>query len=97
MTTNWVVRAGIANWQDLVRAYQLDQNVAGVFGFSVQYAPDLPWEDLARAGQFPHPKICYANREDLEQAVSSQGYVLVLIATPGRGYHHEFSLNLMQN
>ena len=94
---DWVVRAGKANWQDLIAAYQPDPNVLGVYGFSVQYGSNLAWEDLARAGQFPHKSVCYAERSDLENAVAQLGYALLLIATPGKGYHHELSLTLMQN
>lgn len=97
MASDWIVRAGVANWQDLITAYRLDPNVAGVYGFSVQYASGMPWQDLARAGQFPHSRVCYADREALETAVAALGYLLVLIATPGMGYHHELCLALVHN
>jgi hypothetical protein len=32
-TPNWVVRAGVAQWQDLITAYRADPNVQGIYGF----------------------------------------------------------------
>ncbi len=93
LTPDWVVRAGVANWHDLQRGYTYDRR-GQVYGFSVQYAPGVAWQDLARAGQFQHAQVCYADRKDLERAVAALGYALVLVATPGRGYHHELTLSL---
>jgi hypothetical protein len=94
--SQWVVRAGVANWQDLKRAYGYDRR-AKVYGFSVQYAPGVSWQDLARAGNFPHPMICYADRTDLEIAIAALGYVLSLVSAAGRGYHHELTLSLLKD
>jgi hypothetical protein len=97
MISDWVVRGGVAQWQDLIAAYRPDPNVQGIYGFSVQYASGVPWEDLARAASFPHSKVCYADRSNLEKVIAQLGYMLVLVATPGKGYHHELCLTLMQN
>jgi hypothetical protein len=91
--SQWVVRAGIAFWRDLQRAYRRNGRISG---FSVQYAPGLSWQELAKAGQFPHAKVGYADRDALVAAVAPLGYELRLIPTPGRGYHHELSLTLLQ-
>jgi len=95
---DWVVRGGTADWQVLQGAYLIDTRVAPpIFGFSVQYAPGITWEDLVRAGNIPNGQVCYADRKDLEAAVATLGYTMLLIATPGLGFHHELSLALVQN
>jgi hypothetical protein len=69
--TDWVVRGGIADWENLRDAYIIDRRVAPpVFGFSVQYAPNMAWEDLVQAGRIPNGKVCYADRRVLEAAMA---------------------------
>ena len=95
---DWVVRGGVADWQALQKAYVIDENVTPpVYGFSVQYAPGIAWEELTRTGNIQNGKVCYANRKDLEVAMKQLGYTLLLVATPGRGYHHELSLVLVKD
>ncbi len=97
VTVDWVVRAGVATPDLLKAAYAQDKQVPGVYGFSVQYAPGVDWPDLVAAGHFPHNSICYADRTVLETVLAPLGYSMLLVATPGRGYHHELELVLMQH
>lgn len=53
----WVVRAGVANALDLQKGYREHLNVRGLFGFSVQYHAILPWQELARLGQYPNAQL----------------------------------------
>ena len=94
---DWVVRGGIADWETLQDAYVIDDRVdPPVYGFSVQYAPDMNWDQLVRAGQLRNGQVCYAERKKLEEAVHRLGYTMLLVVTPGQGYHHELSLVLAQ-
>jgi len=86
----WVVRAGEAKAADLVGGYRQHLNVPGLYGFSVQYAATVPWQELARAGQFPNAKVSIAVEQDLRVALQSLGYDLRLVPSPGVGYHHTF-------
>jgi hypothetical protein len=86
----WVVRAGEANAGDLVAGYRQHLGVAGLHGFSVQFDSGLPWQELARAGQFPNAQVSIAQESDLGTALQSVGYDLRLVPSPGIGYHHTF-------
>lgn len=98
MVSDWVVRGGTAEPALLQKAYVIDEDIdPPVFGFSVQYAPDIPWEALTQAGRLRNGKVCYADRKALEAAMRQLGYTLLLVATPGHGYHHELSLVLARD
>ncbi len=86
----WVVRAGEANAGDLVMGYRQHLGVAGLYGFSVQFDSTLPWQELARAGQFPNAQVSIAQERDLRNALQSLGYDFRLVPSPGAGYHHTF-------
>jgi hypothetical protein len=86
----WVVRAGEANAGDLVTGYRQHLGVAGLYGFSVQFDSGLPWQELARAGQFPNAQVSVSQESDLRNALQSLGYDLRLVSSPGVGYHHTF-------
>ncbi len=64
----------------------------GLYGFSVQYQAGRPWQELARAGQFPNAQVSIAEENDLRTALQSLGYDLRLVPSPGVGYHHTFVL-----
>jgi hypothetical protein len=86
----WVVRAGEAKAADLVSGYRQHLNVRGLYGFSVQYQAGVPWQELARAGQFPNAQVSIAEDNDLWNAFQALGYDLRLEPSPGVGYHHTF-------
>ena len=89
---DWVVRAGIASATSLVWGYNQHRRVPGLFGFSVQYAPGRSIEELAQAGQFPHAQISYAADDALQTALQPLGYIIKLVRSPGKGYHHTFAV-----
>lgn len=86
----WVVRAGLAREEHLIAAYRRHTGANGIYGFSVQYAPGKSIEELASAGRFPNPKISYAYDDELAASLSSQGYRMALVSSPGIGFHHTF-------
>lgn len=86
----WVVRAGEAKAVDLMKGYREHLGVPGLFGFSVQYHPGTPWQELTRAGQYPNAQVSIAEEDDLRLALQALGYDLRLISSPGAGYHHTF-------
>ena len=88
---SWVVRAGVANPGDLQKGYQEHRGARGIYGFSVQYNPKTPVDELARAGRFPNSQISYAPDVLLMAAARAVGYAIQLITTPGVGYHHTLS------
>lgn len=92
MQSEWVVRAGVASAASLVKGYNQHRGVPGLFGFSVQYAPGKTVDELARAGNFPHPQISYAMEDALRAALRSLGYTMRLVKSPGQGYHHTFAV-----
>lgn len=87
---NWIVRAGVAAPDMLVAGYTEHRAVPGLYGFSVQYAPNKTIGELAQAGQFPNAQISYATGEALAAALASLGYRMHLVSSPGQGYHHTF-------
>jgi len=58
------------------------RSVPGLFGFSVQSQPGKTVEELARAGQFPNPKISVTTLSAL------QALGVPVVPSPGRGYHN---------
>lgn len=88
----WVVRAGEAKAVDLVKGYREHLGVQGLYGFSVQYEARLPWQELARAGQYPNAQVSIAEESDLQAALRSLGHDLRLVSSPGAGYHHTFAV-----
>lgn len=86
----WVVRAGEAKAQDLINGYGPHLSVAGLYGFSVQYAPGHDVDALALSGRFPNAMISYEDETVLASAVAVVGYQMRLIPSPGTGHHHTF-------
>lgn len=55
---DWVVRGGIVDWEILRDAYVIDDSVdPPIYGFSVQYAPNMAWDDLVRAGRLRNGQV----------------------------------------
>jgi hypothetical protein len=77
----FVVRAGIMLPKDTVAGTTLTKQ--GLYGFSVQSAPGVSWQELARGGKFPNPQVSVATAAELE----TMGYH-VMLGTPGRGDYH---------
>jgi hypothetical protein len=65
----WVVRAGVAAAGSLIKGYRMHARVPGLYGLSVQYAPGKTVDELAQAGQYPHPMISYATTDALTAAL----------------------------
>jgi hypothetical protein len=79
----YVVRAGLARPAPLIVGTTPHPLVPGLAGFSVQSAPGLPVEKLARAGRYPHPWISVTTVVILRR----HGFDLVF-PTPGKGAYH---------
>jgi hypothetical protein len=79
----FVVRAGLARPSPLIVGTTPHRLVPGLSGFSVQSAPGVPVEELARAGLFPHPWISVTTVTILER----HGCELVF-PTPRKGAYH---------
>ncbi len=78
----FVVRAGIGKAPHFENGTKLGQNG---FGFSVQTSPGVPWEELARGGQFPNGQVSVTT---LDAILSVPGVVGVNFPTPGAGAYH---------
>ena len=90
--SDWVVRAGAASADFLIRGYTEHTRARGVFGFSVQSAPGKTVAELAHVGQFPNRQVSYATVGALQAAVQTLGYQIRLIRTPGVGFHHTLTV-----
>ena len=78
-----IVRAGLARPASRIVGATPHLLVPGLSGFSVQSAPGVPVEELARAGRFPHPWI------SVTTVVSLRRHGLDLVfPTPGKGAYH---------
>lgn len=88
----WVVRGGVATAGQLIAGYGEHLAVSGLFGFSVQYAPGLSVDEIARARRFPHTRLSIAYDTELSAAVTPLGYALRIVHSPGRGYHHTLAV-----
>jgi len=75
------VRAGVATPNQLIAGSAEHRDVPGLFGFSVQSAPGLSVDDLARAGAFPNRKISVTTTAELA------GVGVAVVPSPGAGYH----------
>lgn len=64
----------------------------GVYGFSVQYNAGSSVDELAQAGKFRNARISFQDEDVLQAALAPLGYRLVLIQTPGGGYHHTLTV-----
>jgi hypothetical protein len=84
----FVVRGGVASAVTLQNGYGEHDDVAGLYGFSVQYRPGRSILQLANAGQFPHPKISYTVDESLTQTAQLLGYDVAFVKSPRGRYHH---------
>ena len=88
----WVVRGGQATPLNLINSYARHAAMPQLFGFSVQYAPGKTVDALARAGRLPNLSISYAEDTSLEAALTPLGYSMRLVRSPGKGYHHTFTV-----
>lgn len=79
----YVVRAGLVRPRDLIAGTGPHRDVSELTGFSVQSAPCVCWEDLARGGRFRNLHVSVATRQDLQW----YGFKLVF-PSPGRGLYH---------
>ncbi len=86
---NWVVRAGVATPESLQRGSAEHPLVPGLYGFSVQHQPGKTVIELAAAGSFPNAQISVTTVEQLVAAAAAQGYVIGVVRSPGRGFHHD--------
>jgi hypothetical protein len=75
----YVVRGGFAVPQNLINGSSYTPY--GVYGFSVQSAPGVSVDNLAKAGQFPNSTISVSTVTKL----TSVGAIVT--QTPGVGYH----------
>jgi RHS repeat-associated protein len=76
-----VVRAGVATPNSLITQSLEHSAVPGLYGFSVQSAPGLSVDDLARAGAFPNRQISVTTTAELA------GVGVAVVPSPGAGYH----------
>jgi RHS repeat-associated protein len=79
--TQYVVRGGIATPDLLITRSAEHTSVPGLYGFSVQSAPGVSVNDLARAGAFPNAMISVTTTAELA------GLGVAVIPSPGAGYH----------
>ena len=79
----FVVRAGLAEASSLTAGTRPHRDIPGLSGFSVQSAPGISVNDLARAGGFPHLQISVTTPDTLRR----HGFDLVF-PTPGAGLYH---------
>jgi hypothetical protein len=59
----------------------------GVYGLSAQYHPGSTVNELAAAGRFRNNKISYATESEVRSSGIALGYSILIIPSPGRGYH----------
>jgi hypothetical protein len=85
---NWVVRAGVVTPESLISRSSQHFEVHGLFGFSVQHQPGRTVEELADAGRFPNAQISVTTVEQLVTAGAHIGYMVRVVKSLGRGYHH---------
>ncbi|MBI4613834.1 MAG: RHS repeat protein [Planctomycetes bacterium] len=83
----YVVRGGMATPENLQAGSAEHRGVPGVLGFSVQSAPGVSVEDLARAGRFPNVTISVTTVARLQAAGAAVGVVILVVPSPGAGYH----------
>jgi hypothetical protein len=76
----YVARGGVATPSQLRAGTRLTANG---YGFSVQTAPGVPVDELARGGRFPNRRISITTVQELRAAG-----VTVNFPTPGAGAHH---------
>ena len=82
-TDQYVVRAGIAQPDNLIAGTTAHRLLPELRGFSVQSAPGVSVEELARGGQFRNRRISVTTRNALQE----HGFEVVF-PTPGRGAYH---------
>ena len=79
----YVVRAGIARPDNLIGGTTAHRLIPALTGFSVQSAPGVLIEELARGGEFRNRQISVTTRN----ALRWHGFDVVF-PTPGRGAYH---------
>src|SRR5271166_2064645 len=79
----YVVRAGMARPDHLIAGTAAHRLLPGLTGFSVQSAPGVSIEELARGGQFRNLQISVTT----VSALQWRGFEVVF-PTPGRGAYH---------
>jgi hypothetical protein len=84
----WVVRGGQSEPVHLQANFGPHRREPGIYGCAGQYAPTLTVDQLACAGQFPHPSISFARECDLMDAAQHAGHTIYLVKTRGMGYHY---------
>ena len=83
ITSHFIVRAGLARPDSLIIGTTPHRDIAGLTGFSVQSAPGVAVEELARGGLFPHGWISVTTLA----VVQWYGFKLIF-PTQGRGVYH---------
>lgn len=78
-----VVRAGMARPDNLIAGTTAHRLLPGLTGFSVQSAPGVSIDELARGGQFRNLQISVTTVSTLQR----HGFEVVF-PTPGRGAYH---------
>jgi hypothetical protein len=79
----YVVRAGLVRPRDPIDGTTSHRDMPELTGFSVQSAPGVSVDELARGGLFRNRQISVATRQDLQW----YGFKL-FFPTPGRGLYH---------
>ena len=82
-TQQYVVRAGMVRASTLIAGTTPHRDMHELTGFSVQSAPGVSVDELARGGQFLNPKISVTTRARLQW----YGFKIVF-PTPGKGRYH---------
>jgi hypothetical protein len=77
----YVVRAGVATPGQIQKGVAEHYAVPGLTGFSVQSAPGVDVDELARAGRFPNGQISVTTVERLREVG------VEVTPSPGRGLH----------
>jgi hypothetical protein len=79
----YVVRGGLARPDNLIAGTTAHRMISELTGFSVQSAPGVSIDELARAGQFRNRWVGVTTLRTLRR----HGFMIVF-PTPGRGAYH---------
>lgn len=61
---------------------RLDDMYPDIRGLSVVFRPGATLDELARAASFPHSKLSHARVTELNTALSTAGFAVILFVTP---------------